>query len=409
MGSSNQIKKNNNRILYTIITSFNSTETYEEMYLKRDNLSSLPGVNMDLINIFRFFTKYKKNYKCHGPVALSADFIAQIDKDSFKEGLRENLFNREGQGTLIFYSGHCNEEGSWILSTKKANFLFSFQEMVELWDSRKNIGNRHLLIIIDACHSGIWVEECHKLSRTDISIQASCLRDQLSADTNDEKNFKGGTLISSFLSVNKGEKLKVSEIMKNQTPNSYGCPFTARNLFEIEILFNNYEEMNWRTRLDPPVYDCEGRIMWEGQNNKNKKPHGIGTLYDEYGYKLYDGFWKNGHKEGKGVLFHKNMNIIKYCGNWKNNMKNGKGIEYDDKGNKIFEGSFLNDKYFGLGIKYYANGNVKYDGFFRDGKRNGNGIEFDVDGKLKFSGFWVDDLYMRKRSNAMMKKKVETF
>jgi len=38
----------------------------------------------------------------------------------------------------------------------------------------------------------------------------------------------------------------------------------------------------------------------------------------------YDGDWKNGKKEGKGIYYYNNGN--RYEGDWKNDLREGKGI-----------------------------------------------------------------------------------
>ena len=71
-------------------------------------------------------------------------------------------------------------------------------------------------------------------------------------------------------------------------------------------------------------------------------------------------------------------------------MKNGKGIEYDDDGNLIFEGEYLNDERNGKGKEYYYdNGGLIFEGQYLNGKRNGKGKEHGYDGILEFEGEYI--------------------
>ena len=50
----------------------------------------------------------------------------------------------------------------------------------------------------------------------------------------------------------------------------------------------------------------------------------------------------------------------------------GKGIEYDENGNKLYEGEYKLDKWDGKGIKYYENGQKEYEGEFKNDLKEGN-------------------------------------
>lgn len=57
----------------------------------------------------------------------------------------------------------------------------------------------------------------------------------------------------------------------------------------------------------------------------------------------YDGEMRNGTKNGYGCYY--NKGILKYEGEFKNDMKNGIGVLYDDDGNVVYQGEWLNDDY----------------------------------------------------------------
>ena len=105
---------------------------------------------------------------------------------------------------------------------------------------------------------------------------------------------------------------------------------------------------------------------------------GKGTEYDFKGKKIYEGVFKYGKYEGRGILYYKNYKIFikEYEGDFKDGKYDGKGIKYY-YGNKInYEGEFTNGKYNGTGIEYSIfNGKKIYDGEFLNGKYEGKGIK----------------------------------
>ena len=68
----------------------------------------------------------------------------------------------------------------------------------------------------------------------------------------------------------------------------------------------------------------------------------------------YEGDWRLGKRNGKGILRYKNGKI-KYDGEWKEDKRHGYGSSYGIIGNR-YEGFFSNDKNFGKGTYYNSNG-----------------------------------------------------
>ena len=99
-----------------------------------------------------------------------------------------------------------------------------------------------------------------------------------------------------------------------------------------------------------------GKLEYEGEYVCDKKWHGEG--YDKKGKKIYE-------------------------------VKNGKGKvrEYNDIGELIFEGEYLNGRRNGKGIEYFMPGKIEFEGEFLDGKRwKGKSMDYDPDGESMFSG-----------------------
>ena len=158
------------------------------------------------------------------------------------------------------------------------------------------------------------------------------------------------------------------------------------------------------------IYYENGKLMYEGGFIDNKF-EGYGKYYylnDEY----YEGQFKNGLRNGKGILYYSNGNIIYegdfvndkfegngkyiygggeyYNGQWKDNKKNGKGSLYAKNGNIIYVGDFVNDNYEGNG-RFYFEGGGYYDGQWKNHKKNGKGKIYDKYGKIKYDGDFIND------------------
>ena len=133
---------------------------------------------------------------------------------------------------------------------------------------------------------------------------------------------------------------------------------------------------------------------YKGAVNQFGNPDGFGTFYyslekltDKNVDIVYQGYWQNGLRHGKGTLINKNGET--YKGYWKNNKRHGEGtITSNVPNNKyVFTGKFVDDKKNGEGkeVGYYT-----YDGMWKNDKRHGKGTITDNEGNVVFDGEFVD-------------------
>ena len=94
--------------------------------------------------------------------------------------------------------------------------------------------------------------------------------------------------------------------------------------FEHELIFEDEQKM---------------KLKYMGQL-KDKKYNGRGILYSKY---TYDGYFKEGKKDGYFRVYHNNS------------------------GNKIFEGNFSNSSCYGIGIEYFGKGISKRKMVYNNG------------------------------------------
>ena len=104
------------------------------------------------------------------------------------------------------------------------------------------------------------------------------------------------------------------------------------------------------------------KLEYENKMKEVNKQHNtfIKNLKEEYEQKILN--INNNDK----IIYHEEIyeNGDKYEGDWKNGLKEGKGVYYYKNGNR-YEGDYQNDKREGKGIKYYKNGD-KYEGDWKN-------------------------------------------
>lgn len=143
------------------------------------------------------------------------------------------------------------------------------------------------------------------------------------------------------------------------------------------------------------LYDGE----WKDGEMEGK---GIYKFYDPKKDKytqVYEGDFQHGVREGKGKMTYANHDV--YVGIWQNNQRTGEGICWLGNGNifqglwkfgqmvrgvyrcesgEIYDGEIKEGKYNGYGKLFYTNGSW-FEGTFADNKPF-KGMKFTVDGKI---------------------------
>jgi len=86
---------------------------------------------------------------------------------------------------------------------------------------------------------------------------------------------------------------------------------------------------------------------YNGEIGKNslgiQVPHGLGTLYNADGQKVYYGEWKDGEPHGLGEFYRNGKRV--FVGSWENGRK-GKGFVIQD--NKTFRGIWKDGEFTGI-------------------------------------------------------------
>ena len=122
-------------------------------------------------------------------------------------------------------------------------------------------------------------------------------------------------------------------------------------------------------------------LIFEGEY-LNGKRHGIGKEYNIDNDLIFEGEYYNGYKRNGKYYINK---ILEYVGEFLFEIKwDGKG--YDEKGNIIYE---LHN---GTGKvkEYEENGELLFEGEYLNGIRNGQGKEYE-EGELIFEGEFKKD------------------
>ena len=108
-------------------------------------------------------------------------------------------------------------------------------------------------------------------------------------------------------------------------------------------------------------------------------------VYILYIGKEYQGKYKDGKEDGKGISYYPN-GMMKHEGAYKKAEFNGKGKLYSEDGILLYDGNFSDGECSGEGTLYYTSGVVKYKGTFKKNKYSGNGILYNEDGTVYYKG-----------------------
>jgi hypothetical protein len=150
--------------------------------------------------------------------------------------------------------------------------------------------------------------------------------------------------------------------------------------------------------------DGKGVRMWFGDKRydgewKDGEQHGHGVFTD--GDDKYDGEWKAGKKHGKGVLYNEEDGSH-FDGEWKDGEHDtkGKGVYTKADGSKLPIGCQQGDCENGNGVETYPGGG-NYDGEWKSSMRHGKGVlSGDPFGKgviaVYYDGEWKNDNFHGK-------------
>ena len=204
----------------------------------------------------------------------------------------------------------------------------------------------------------------------------------------------------------------------NKIQSSLGCPILLKNTTKvIGIVKQINKSKNFGNFIYPISNFLNDIIIYNKDQYEgefvNDKYEGKGKYNYEDG-KYYIGEWKNGLRNGRGILYYKNGNILYegdfvndkfegngkyiwedgsyYIGLWKNGLCNGKGTEYNKNGEIVYEGDFINDKFEGIGHFIYEDGKY-YIGQWNNNLPNGKGTLYYPNGKIEKEGNFINNVF----------------
>lgn len=85
---------------------------------------------------------------------------------------------------------------------------------------------------------------------------------------------------------------------------------------------------------------------------------------------VYEGFWKDGVRQGRGRLVHTTGDV--YEGEWNEDAAHGYGSFTNTEGYS-YSGTWVEDQQEGEGIETWSANNSRYVGQFSKSKKNGTG------------------------------------
>jgi ankyrin repeat protein len=158
------------------------------------NRTSLRGVsvtarsNIHLTEVFKDMYELVRYWTKEAKVEVSAKIglDPEPERDWVMKKLR-GFFNTDAKAhadtdtMLVYYSGHGEgTAGDWCLHN---NDRISLDDVLTLWNgSFAKSRAKVLVLVLDSCHSGWWVERARDLKLLDVIIQAACSKTQTTLD-----------------------------------------------------------------------------------------------------------------------------------------------------------------------------------------------------------------------------------
>ncbi|MCH5252219.1 MAG: TIR domain-containing protein [Lachnospiraceae bacterium] len=163
-----------------------------------------------------------------------------------------------------------------------------------------------------------------------------------------------------------------------------GLTFLVRNLTSVDTGTSKQIETS-----ASETWESDGVIYTGTKVNGVIDGYGKAEYTENSAYEpgYYEGEWKEGKLEGKGIRYWSESGD-RYEGEFKDYKRNGQGIWYYSNGNR-YEGEYKNDKKNGQGIYYWEESGERYEGEWKDGKRDGQGTHYYSDGS-RYKGEFKD-------------------
>ena len=170
----------------------------------------------------------------------------------------------------------------------------------------------------------------------------------------------------------------VRKVKNNNTGEECVIKTISTNKTDEDVSNNEVAIMeNIDTLSSPDPVECLPRHLREKESIEQNNGWGTGILlvfvlllafiYYYPNRDVYKGEYKDGKRNGKGILYFANGN--RYEGEWKDDKRNGEGILYSANGDR-YEGEWKDDKVNGKGIFYFVNED-RFEGGWKDGNKDG--------------------------------------
>ena len=245
---------------------------------------------------------------------------------------------------------------------------------------------------------------CKKHNETFTKYCKKCKEDICKICEN--KHYEHDTVDLGEILIDKEELLKINEDLKNVIDRFKYIINNIKQIFDnmIDILNIYYKISNdnitnyninkryyhklknlYNIKINDGILINDLNHIVNNDNISTLYEYSIDNFYNKNGER-YIGKYKNGLKDGKGILYYNKDDInqkVKYEGDFKEDIIEGKGVIYWNDGER-YEGDFKNGMKDGKGIYYYKNGE-KYIGDFKKELKEGNGIYYYINGD-RFEG-----------------------
>lgn len=221
---------------------------------------------------------------------------------------------------------------------------------------------------------------------------------------------KNGNVISSVIYNDRGQKMSEGIVTEDgRREGSWKNYYSGGSLKEKGEYDNNRRTGSWT------FYNKEGKIVQTG-SYRNGRPEGLWKWYYPDGSILREEQYYQGSRDGRFVEYSRDGKIIsegEYLdgernGKWKVTigdhreegnyiigLRNGLWKYYDDEGNLLYRGDYIQDNPDGYHFYYYENGRIKEEQFYDMGLRHRTWRKYNEEGILEMTITYKNDIETR--------------
>eukprot|EP01084_Bolivina_argentea_P088300 159443_1 len=253
---------------------------------QKKNAIHLQGCDQDNTTITKWFSKMCKSEHHTGWKSDKSCYDALLKVADAKRRISVWLNEKKADLFVFYYSGHGTDEGGGGLCF---DGVLYYKELAKLF------GNKHGMIIVDACHAG-WIKQSF-MNNKNVAVYYACATDEVSAD----QGLDGGYFTQTYFNGDDLSSLKqlindniepVTHTYSDGTCSDQTCGGYCANSAQMVKQTIAQWTSGFKCDDDTSYMQCNNGIL--GFDNKGYLKHDYNVKFKKTsgGIKIMDGKWE---------------------------------------------------------------------------------------------------------------------